>query len=63
MRDWTSHYDFMVMYLLDFELVLGMDFLTAAKVGILSYLGSLDFFGVWDALSCKDRVDEGRTKF
>ena len=27
MGDWTGHYDFMVMYLRDFELVLGMDFL------------------------------------
>ena len=38
----------MVMYLRDFELVLGMDFLMAAKVGILPYLGSLAFleFGV-----------------
>ena len=31
------------MYLRDFELVLGMDFLMAAKVGILPYLGSLVF--------------------
>ena len=33
----------MVMYLRDFELVLGMDFLMAEKVGILPYLGSLAF--------------------
>ena len=43
MGDWTGHCDFMVMYLRDFELVLGMDFLIAAKVGILPYLGSLAF--------------------
>ena len=41
--DWTSHCDFMVMYLRDFELLLSMDFLMAAKVGILPYLGSLAF--------------------
>ena len=41
--DWTTHCDFMVMYLRDFELVLGMDFLMEAKVGILPYLGSLAF--------------------
>ena len=41
--DWTGHCDFMVMYLRDFELVLGMDFLMTAKVGILPYLGSLAF--------------------
>ena len=43
MGDWTGHCDFMVMYLRDFELVLGMDFLMATKVGILPYLGSLVF--------------------
>ena len=43
MGDWTGQCDFMVMYLRDFELVLGMDFLMAEKVGILSYLGSLAF--------------------
>ena len=43
MGDWIGHCDFMVMYLRDFELVLGMDFLMAAKVGILPYLGSLAF--------------------
>ena len=43
MGDWTGHCDFMVMYLWDFELVLGMDFLMAAKVGILPYLGLLAF--------------------
>ena len=43
MGDWTGHCDFMVMYLRDFELVLGMDFLMAAQVGILPYLGSLVF--------------------
>ena len=43
MGDWPSHYDFMVMYLRDFELVLGMDFIMEAKVGILPYLGSLEF--------------------
>ena len=42
-EDWTSHCDFMVTYLQDFELVLGMDFLMGAKVGILPYLGSLAF--------------------
>ena len=41
--DWTGQCDFMVMYLRDFELVLGMDFLMAAQVGILPYLGSLVF--------------------
>ena len=41
--DWTGHCDFMVMYLRDFELVLGMNFLMAEKVGILPYLGSLAF--------------------
>ena len=43
MGDWIGHCDFMVMYLRDFELVLGMDFLMAVKVGILPYLGSLAF--------------------
>ena len=43
MGDWIGHCDFMVMYLRGFELVLGMDFLMAAKVGILPYLGSLAF--------------------
>ena len=43
MGDWTGQCDFMVMYLRDFELVLGMDFLMAAQVGILPYLGSLVF--------------------
>ena len=43
MGDWTGHCDFMVMYLRDFELVLGMNFLIAAQVGILPYLGSLVF--------------------
>ena len=43
MGDWTGHYNLMVMYLRDFELVLGMDFLMAVKVGILPYLGSLAF--------------------
>ena len=43
MGDWTGHCDFMVMYLRDFELELGMDFLVATKVGILPYLGSLVF--------------------
>ena len=43
MGDWTSHFDFMVMYLWDFELVVDMEFLMAAKVGILPYLGSLAF--------------------
>ena len=43
MGDWIGHCDFMVMYLRDFELVLGMDFLMVAKVGILPYLGSLAF--------------------
>ena len=43
MGDWTGHCDFMVMYLRDFELVLSMDFLMAAKVGIIPYLGSLAF--------------------
>ena len=43
MGDWTGHYDLMVMYLRDFELVLNMDFLMAGKVGILPYLGSLAF--------------------
>ena len=33
----------MVMYLRDFELVLYMDFLMEAKVGILAYLGLLAF--------------------
>ena len=41
--DWTGHCDFMVMYLRDFEFVLGKDFLMAEKVGILPYLGSLAF--------------------
>ena len=41
--DWIGHCDFMVMYLRDFELVLGMDFLMAAQVRILPYLGSLVF--------------------
>ena len=43
MGDWTDHCEFMVMSQRDFELVLGMDFLMAAKVGILPYLGSLAF--------------------
>ena len=43
MGDWTGQCDFLVMYLRDFELVLGMDFLMAAQVGILPYLGSLVF--------------------
>ena len=43
MGDWTGHCDFMMMYLRDFELVLGMDFLMVGKVGILPYLGSLAF--------------------
>ena len=43
MRDWTGHCDFMVMYLRDFELVLDMDFLMVAQVGILPYLWSLVF--------------------
>ena len=43
MGDWIGHCDFMVMYLRDFELLLGMDFLMAAKVRILPYLGSLAF--------------------
>ena len=43
MGDWMGQCDFMVMYLRDFELVLGMDFLMAAQVGILPYLGSLVF--------------------
>ena len=43
MGDWIDHCDFMVMYLRDFELILGMDFLMAEKVGILPYLGSLAF--------------------
>ena len=43
MGDWTGHYDFMVMYLGDFELVLDMDFIMGAKLGILPYLGSLAF--------------------
>ena len=43
MGDWTGHCDFMVMYLRDFELVLGMEFLMVAQVGILLYLGSLVF--------------------
>ena len=43
MGDWTGHYDFRVMYLRDFDLVLDMDFLMAAKVGILPYLRSLAF--------------------
>ena len=33
----------MVMYLQDFELVLGMDFIMEEKLGILPYLGSLAF--------------------
>ena len=33
----------MVMYMRDFELILGMDFLMAAKVRILPYFGSLAF--------------------
>ena len=37
MGDWTGHCDFMVMYLQDFELILGMDFLMAAEVGTLPY--------------------------
>ena len=43
MGDWIGHCDFMVMYLRDFELVLGMDFIMEAKVGILPYLGLLAF--------------------
>ena len=43
MGDWTGHCDFMMMYLRDFELVLGMEFLMAVKVRILPYLGSLAF--------------------
>ena len=43
MGDWTGHCDFMVMYLRDFDLVLSMDFLMAAKLGILPYLGLLGF--------------------
>ena len=33
----------MVLYLRDFELILGMDFLMEAEVGILPYLGALAF--------------------
>ena len=33
----------MVMYLQDFELILGMNFLMVVEVGILSYLGALPF--------------------
>ena len=43
MGDWIGHYDFKVMYMQDFELILGMDFLMAENVGILPYLGSLAF--------------------
>ena len=43
MGDWTGHCDFMVMYLRDFELELGMDFIMVEKVGILPNIGSLAF--------------------
>ena len=33
----------MVLYLRDFELIHGMDFLIGAEVGILLYLGALEF--------------------
>ena len=35
--------EMMVLYLWDFELILGKDFLLGANVGILPYLGGLAF--------------------
>ena len=38
---WSGQCELMVLYLRDFELILGMDFLMKAKVVILPYLGEL----------------------
>ena len=43
MRAWSGQCEMMVLYLQDFELILGMDFLMEAEVGILPYLRVLAF--------------------
>ena len=40
---WSGQREVMVLYLWDFELILGMDFLVEAEVSILPYLGALAF--------------------
>ena len=67
MRDWTGHCDFMVIYMRDFKLVLGKDFLMAAKVGVLPYLGLLAFleFGtpyVVNTMSMKEEPNSNLTR-
>ena len=61
--DWTGHCDFMVTYMQDFELVLGMDFLMEANVGILPYLGSLTFLEFGTPYVVKTMPIEEEPKF
>ena len=43
MGEWVGCCDLVVMHLLDFEMIIGMNFLTQAKVSIMPYLRTLAF--------------------
>ena len=43
MGEWVGCFDLIVMHLWDFEMIIGMDFLTQAKVNIMPYLRTLAF--------------------
>ena len=43
MGDWVGYCDLVVMHLRDFEMIMGMNFLTQAEVRIMPYLRTLAF--------------------